>query len=425
MTKLGAFRSPVRSRFFRAVPDVWARCGRLKKHPFTRLSIRARSPHDLRVDQVFYIVHRYYLAKLDLFRSPRATGRRNFPGLAFFANEVAPRTEIALPVFKKMGIFGSALLLICGIFTGSAFASSSNKVKPVASLSKLDAVLAKSIKQQNLPSNLTPTLTEIADSPTEIQGSGYLRTSCDPYVVNSEAKNPVPCWYGSPTAKRTVVVFGDSFVGNWIPALNIAGTALGFRVAEYSFVGCNTPFISPAGPEDGFDEAEVKACTSFHNNLPKAVNKLDPIAVIAADGAPSWGASANPVFIQGLNTAFNEMSTPTDHPARILMGAGPHLSEAAPSCLATHPSSIQRCNFTYTAGSDYGAMLARDTASISGAKVDLIPTYQWFCLHDTCPAVIGNIDVYADSDHITIAISQYLSVLLEKALTPLLNSATS
>lgn len=330
-----------------------------------------------------------------------------------------------MTMLRKVGVCGSALLVSCGLFAGCASASSSSKVRPVSSLAQLDIVLAKSIKQENLPSRLVPSLTEIANSPTGIQGSGYLHVSCDPYVVNSEAKNPVPCWYGSATSKRTVVIFGDSFVGNWIPALNIAGTALGFRVAEFSFVGCNTPFISPAAPESGFDEAEVKACTSFHQNLPKSVNKLDPIAVIAAEGAPSWGPTANPVFIQGLNSAFNEMSTRTNHPVRILMGAGPHLAEAAPSCLASHPSSIERCNFTYTKRSDYGVVLARDNASIQGAKVDLIPTYQWFCLHGTCPAVIGNVDVYADSDHTTTAISEYLSLLLERALTPLLDSATS
>jgi len=286
----------------------------------------------------------------------------------------------------------------------------------------LEQVLAKSIKQQKLPVNLVPSITQLSNV-NAVQGSAYLRKSCNPYIFNSEAQNPVPCWYGSTSAKRTVVIFGDSFVGNWIPALNIAGKALGFKVAEFSFVGCNTPFGSPGGPGPGFDESEVKACIGFHNNLPKSVNKLDPFAVIAVSGTLNWGSAGNPYFISGLNTAFNEMSTTTNHPIRILMGSGPHISEPAPSCLASHPSNINRCNFTYSAGSDLSATLSRDEASVQGAKVRLIPTYQWLCLRETCPVVIGNIDVYADADHLTIAISKYLSVLLEKALAPLLRLA--
>lgn len=329
-------------------------------------------------------------------------------------------------MFKKIVLLATALLLVPQFLVANAFASASGlkTVTPVLTLAQLDKVLAKSIKLENLPTDLIPSITQLSNT-NEVQGSSYLHQFCDPYVVNSQARNPTPCWYGSKTAKRTVVIFGDSFVGNWIPALDLVGKALGFKVAEFSFVGCNTAFVSPSGPATGFDENEVKACIAFHANLPRSVNKLDPFAVIAADGAPSWGSASNPSYIAGLDTAFDEMATPANHPIRILLGTGPHLSEAAPSCLVTHPSNIERCNLAYSTSSPLSAALSRDNASVQGAKVNLIPTYQWICFHDICPVVIGNIDVYADQDHLTIAISKYLSVVLEKALTPLLSTKTS
>jgi hypothetical protein len=323
-------------------------------------------------------------------------------------------------VFKRSLIFATALLLVCQFSTVSAYANSSTK--PVSSLAKLEVVLAKSIKQRQLPVNMTPSITQLVDG-YSVQGSSYLRQSCDPYDVNSQAKNPVPCWYGSSSASRTVVIFGDSFVGNWIPALNIAGKALGFKVAEFSFSGCTTPFVNPSGPAPGFDESEVQACITFHENLPTSVNRLNPIAVIAADGAPSWASNA--AFITGLDTAFNEMSTPTNQPKRILMGGGPHLSEPSPSCLAIHLSDISRCNFTYSPGSGFSAILSRDEMSVHGARVNLIPVYRWLCLRNTCPAVIGHVAVYADTDHMTIAASEYLSILLEKSLASILGPATA
>lgn len=69
--------------------------------------------------------------------------------------------------------------------------------------------------------------------------------------------------------------------------------------------------------------------------------------------------------------------------------------------------------------------LAAKAAKIRGLKVHLIPTYQWICFHDVCPAVIGNIGVYTDEDHLTTSISTYLCVMLEKALTPLLGTRSS
>ena len=325
-------------------------------------------------------------------------------------------------VFRKFLIPANVLLLISiGCATG-AFASSSTSsdVAPVPSLAQLDQILAKSIKQSNLPADLVPSLLKISEY-QDIQGSSYLHNSCDPYLKNGEALNPVPCWYGSVTARRTVVIFGDSFVGNWIPALNIAGQKLGFRVAEFSFPGCPTTFSRPGLPIKGFDQNEINACVNFHKNLPKAVNKINPFAVIAANGEGSWGAAGNRDFVTILGNTFDELSTATNHPIRILLGTGPHFSKAAPSCLASHPNNINLCNLSYTSGSAFSTALARDNAAISGASVHLITTYKWICLNGVCPAVIGNIDVYADTDHLTIAISKFLSVILEKTLAPLLN----
>ncbi len=324
-------------------------------------------------------------------------------------------------MFRKFLIPANVLLLVSvGCATGAlASSSTSSDVAPVPSLAQLDQILAKSIKQSKLPADLVPSLLKISHN-QDIQGSAYLHNSCDPYLKNGEALNPVPCWYGSVTARRTVVIFGDSFVGNWIPALNIAGQKLGFRVAEFSFPGCPTAFSRPGRTFAGFDLNELNACVNFHKNLPRAVNKINPFAVIAASGEGLLGAAGNRDLVTILRNTFDELSTATNHPIRILLGTGPHFLKATPSCLASHPNNINLCNLAYTSGSAFSTALARDNAAISGASVHLITIYKWICLNGVCPAVIGNIDVYADADHLTIAISKFLSVVLEKALAPLL-----
>jgi hypothetical protein len=330
--------------------------------------------------------------------------------------------EIIIQKFKHNLILATSLLVVSGLCATNAFASSlkPDKTAPVSSLAKLDQILTKSIEQKSLPGNLMPSLAQLSSN-YEVEGVSHLDHTCDPHLTNSEALNPIPCWYGSMTAKRTVVIFGDSFVGNWRPALSIAGGKLDFRVAEFSFPGCDTTFISPSSTGPGFGQNEVNACTSFHKNLSRSVNRVDPFAVIAANEQLSWGTTGNAAFITNLDKAFDEMSTATNKPIRILIGTGPHLLKAAPSCLASHPHNINLCNFANGRKSAFSAALSRDDASVTGVKVRLIPTYRWICLHRVYPAVIRNIDVYADSDHLTIAVSKFLSVLLEEALAPLLN----
>jgi hypothetical protein len=160
---------------------------------------------------------------------------------------------------------------------------------------------------------------------------------------------------------------------------------------------------------------------SFHKNLPRSVNRVDPVTVIAANGHLSWGTTGNAASITKFDKAFDELSRATSKPNRILIGAEPHLSKAAPSCLASHPHNINLCNFAYGRESTFSSALSLDDASVTGVKVRLIPTYRWICLHRVCPAVIGNIDVYADSDHLIIEVDKFLSILLEETLAPLLN----
>lgn len=330
--------------------------------------------------------------------------------------------EIKLNGFRKSLILASVLLLVSTGCTTVALASSSTSGGgvPVPSLAKLDNILKTSIKQSKLPAELVPPLLKFSN-PWDLQGSWYLQNSCNPFLKNSEARHPAPCWYGSASARRTVVIFGDSFVGNWIPALNIAGQKLGFRVAEFSFPGCPTTFSNPGSPTATFDKNEIDACINFHKNLPMAVNRIKPFAVIAANGEFSWGPVGDREWVRLLSSTFDQLSTATNHPIRILLGTGPHFEGLVPSCLASHPTSINRCNFSYKHGSGFNAALARDAAAISGAKVHLINTSKWVCLDGVCPAVIGNIVAYADADHLTIAISKYLSVVFEKALAPLLS----
>jgi hypothetical protein len=249
------------------------------------------------------------------------------------------------------------------------------------------------------------------------QGTSLLKPSCDPYSFPKQVFNPKPCIYGSTSAKRTIVIFGDSFVGNWIPALNEVGKSLGYRIAAFEFAGCITSFVPPSS-------GTIRECNEWHAHLPAAVRAQKPVAILSANGTLSWGVTGDPEWIQGIEKAFDEMTMNAPDTIRVLISISPHLPALAPTCLASYPSAMQKCSLVYHPGQLgtglYSGSLVRDQKAAAAAHAILLPTVQWFCVKDRCPAVIGNLLVYADADHVTIAYSEYLWKVLQAALVPIL-----
>jgi len=322
-----------------------------------------------------------------------------------------PQSRVLLPLLVACLLLPNA---------GVPFAAGTSRTPPATTTAAVRSAIAASLKQSSLPKSLTPSLMDMAGPNSySFQGTSLLRPTCDPYDYPKEVFHPKPCIYGLTSAKRTIVIFGDSFVGNWLPALNDVGESLGYRIAAFEFAGCMTPFVPPTGDSAAF----IRACNEWHIYLPAAVRAQKPVAILAANGTLSWGAGDS-YWIKGLQTAFDEMTTASPRTIRVLIGISPHLAAPAPTCLASYSSSIQKCDLTYTPGKLgsglFSATLIRDHNGAVAAHAVLLPTVQWFCFKDRCPAVVKNLLVYADADHITTAYSEYLWKVLQEALRPIL-----
>jgi hypothetical protein len=283
---------------------------------------------------------------------------------------------------------GMLLLVLAGSAGCSTSVSSSSTsvlasgaaspTRPATSDAAVSAAIATSLKQHTVPKypkTLTPSYLDIITAdPNALQGTSLLTANCNPYSDLAEVSDPKPCIYGSTNASRTVVIFGDSYVGNWIPALNLIGKKLGYRIAAFEYAGCITPFVAPTGGT----AASAQACNEWHTNLPAAVQAQNPVAILAANGTPSWGVSADPLWVQGITTAFDEMTASSPATVRILIGTSPHIPSPAPACLAAYPSSTQKCTLTYTLGAvganQYAAALARDQTGAAAAPLSVSMT---------------------------------------------------
>ena len=295
-----------------------------------------------------------------------------------------------------------AAVVGCGVLTLAAGANA------VAAPASLESRILASINLQKVPANLTPSLVDIhTQTPFTLSGGRYVQRICDPYDHPEQAANPQPCIYGNKTATKTVVLWGDSNAGNWMPALDGAFAALGYKLAVFTFPGCPTAFVTATKTGPFADPSNYVSCNTFHANLPAAVKKLNPYAIMGVSGAAfvTKTTAIQNQWIAGMTAAFNAMTAGQPAVRRFIIGTSPILPTDVPKCLALHSSAIQVCS-SNTVASGYTQKLARDVAEAAAAKATLIPTSTWFCQNKICPPVMGSTLIYVDVDHTTIEYSK-------------------
>ena len=280
-------------------------------------------------------------------------------------------------------------------------------VSASAATTSLESRILASITTRNLPSNLTPSLVDLhTKTPFVLSGGKWILKSCDPFDYPEQATNPQPCIYGNKTSTKTVVLWGDSSAGNWIPALDGAFSALGYKLAVFSFPGCPSAFVTATktGP---FASSKYAACNTFHAKLPAAVRALKPYAIMGVSGAATLTktTAVQNQWITGMTNAFTAMTVGQPAVRRFIIGTSPVLPTDVPKCLALHSSAIQVCS-SNTVTSGYNLKLARDVSVATAAKATLIPTSTWFCQKQICPPVMGSTLIYVDVIHLTIEFSK-------------------
>lgn len=299
--------------------------------------------------------------------------------------------------------------------SGISHSTSTTGPQPAAVSSVLESI-ATAPKIHTVPSDLDPPLQAFADpnQANAVAGPAYF-WQCDAYGSPIQAASPAPCLFGDLQSTKTIVLVGDSNVGNWAPALDIGLQSAGYRLAVFGFAGCPTPDIHYRS-YDQLTSTLLSECNEWHSRVPLAINALHPIAVIAASGEADTSGISNREWIDGFATLFNQSTAGSPTAIRILLGTSP-FPGPTPNCVAATPNP-QECALHDTghSSSDYSTFLARDPSIASASGATLIPTYPWFCHNGICPPIVSRYLVFADQDHATIAYSEYLSPVVTNAV---------
>jgi hypothetical protein len=282
---------------------------------------------------------------------------------------------------------------------------------PVATSAQVTAAVRSSISVKTIPLAVRDALSLFASASSfDLTGPSSFG-SCDPYNSESLALAPSPCFLGNLHGTKTIVLVGDSNVGNWAPALSKGLAKTPYRLAVFGFSGCglsNLPYSAGWG-------TLYERCRQWHASVPAAIRALHPVAVVAASGAVGAGYPTS-TWVNGVKNVFDKATSGSPTTKRLLLGTSPLLPESAVTCLSVHRNP-QNCSLHFTMGSGYyGSILSRDQQIANASHAKLISTSQFFCYKETCSPVIGGILVYSDLDHVTIAYSSFIARAVTNAV---------
>ena len=267
----------------------------------------------------------------------------------------------------------------------------------------------------SVPATLNPKLSAFDSVVDTYRQTGVaLLDSCTPNLTSnaSQIANPVACEFGNLSSSKTIVIYGDSNVGNWFPALSLGLGSSAYRLMAYSYAGCPTADL-PYTAAMLTTSAAALACRTWHSAVERQISALHPLAIIAVSSYELVSVSPA-IWASGIAKFFTAATVQSPRTKRFIMGTSPFFMIPVAQCLA-RAQNISSCALHLS--QTYGSILStRDPLVASVSKAKLILTSQWFCSGQICPAVVAGNMVAADHDHLTQVESVYLSKVATAAV---------
>jgi hypothetical protein len=240
------------------------------------------------------------------------------------------------------------------------------------------------------------------------------------------------CAFGDASARRTVVLIGDSHAAQWYPALERLATHERFRLIVWTKSGCPLePGVHIYLPAIGRDYTECDAWTASVMQRLAALPRTWMVIVartstylpqvLTPDGDQPSRAQARAIWGTGAASAVAQLRHLTDRV--VVLRDTPHAPFDVPACISWDPASASTCDFTRARNSD-GAEYASERAAGVPAIVYSDPTTA-VCPGRTCAAEVDGVITYRDDNHLTAAFAasrwrQFAEALdLSKHLRPI------
>jgi hypothetical protein len=224
------------------------------------------------------------------------------------------------------------------------------------------------------------------------------------------------CAFGDTHAKQTVVLYGNSYALEWIPAMSALGKLHHFKLVTFIRYGC--PFADIA-TEDWLGSVD-SGCLPFRANVVKAINALRPAPELVllsesfdptAPGGQS-GSITKSQWVSADETTIKQLHA-TTFPVTVLL-AMEHTQFDPGQCLAAHPSDVQACTTT-ASGDVFGNLDALEATGVSAVDAHSVDFSTLECT-SRCPLIVRDLLVHADKAHIDAVFASAVAPALASLL---------
>lgn len=320
----------------------------------------------------------------------------------------------------------AVVLAFLGILIFSAPTISTAGAAPSGpSLTQLISYVTASSKLKHGPnvSSSLPPLTQAANDDTAAMiPSSCVSSSTGVMALPSDAGTT--CAFGDKDASRTILLIGDSQASSWLPAFNIAGEILQWKVVFLAKDGCG-PWISPVTTAQG-----SSACSAWVHGEISVAKQLKPqvvipvgltLAELSDNQYPSTAQFAGEVLsmVQALAPSHAKVLFLQEIPQFYS-----YFTSATPeSCLTVHTSSIQNCELTIKQIKTIETTVGlNEVATVD--HLQTVPVRELFCGKVRCDVFVNSPGeshlVYQDWAHMNATYSAWIgratAQLLEKYL---------
>lgn len=230
----------------------------------------------------------------------------------------------------------------------------------------------------------------------------------------------VGCKYGSNESNIRIFLVGDSHAAQYAPALQKLSAENQWQLTVFEKAACPLADIDIRFSETG----EIKSdCQSWKKQVIDIIIEERPSLVIVSGGLPNlyrgyYWLPTDMEIVAGYVSiwqAFQLKSIPI-----LAIRDNPRPKQDIPSCVAQYRTNVELCSMQRSVVLDSNFDPLINAAKLTNTP--LLDLTNYFCKDEICPAVIGNLLVYRDGDHLTASYSKSLSPYIEPAILSLLNS---
>ena len=302
-----------------------------------------------------------------------------------------------------------------GVAGGSVAGASASAASPAAIAARMTAAVHAEVASSSapgpVPANVTPGVAAAMADQTPIFSDGCMDDFLDSSVR--------PCSFAATSSPTKVALVGDSHAASWFPAVDSAAVADHWDLITLTKAICapllGLPEFNPV-LDRWFGE-----CDTWRSAVMARLRAERPQVVIlgiARHYQPVYRIT--PYDSRWLAALDRTIRAIEALGARVVViGPVPKPTGVVPTCLSTHMSDAAACAVPLAVGFDQAGQAAEAavTHADRAAYLDVEP---WFCTSTVCPAVVGNIELWRDDNHITRTWARYLAPVMTESLDALL-----